>query len=295
MLSYSLPFIGHCRPCNSRADSYLSHIVSFLFHAQNTHQIISPGLRRTLWLVPSWSLMNSGQSSSNSCPMFRIAEITWLQGLSRWAIRDDLEEKSTTPSKIFDSYHLFRYLLIPYTEVGWSLTPLHSWTFTRCNFEKSPNLTSAIGPRVLKIFSFTASCNSWRAFFIFLSLNVPWNSYDDRQAWNLHHPALLVVVLQDRLRRTLLLRIFSQTDLGVHRARFHKLIRNISSCQRLNNTIDQLLNTFLSTCSRASRISNNRDSGILVFSKPLCQWWKVFPINSQYKYYLCEFWYIGLL
>ena len=165
MLSYSLPFIGHCRPCNSRADSYLSHIVSFLFHAQNTHQIISPGLRRTLWLVPSWSLMNSGQSSSNSCPMFRIAEITWLQGLSRWAIRDDLEEKSTTPSKIFDSYHLFRYLLIPYTEVGWSLTPLHSWTFTRCNFEKSPNLTSAIGPRVLKIFSFTASCNSWRAFF----------------------------------------------------------------------------------------------------------------------------------
>ena len=61
--------------------------------------------------------------------------------------------------------HLLRYLLIPYTDVGWSRTPLHSCKSTNQMFKvKQKQNTSAIGPNVLKIFSFTESCNSCSAF-----------------------------------------------------------------------------------------------------------------------------------
>ena len=76
--------------------------------------------------------MKSGQSSSTSCPMFRMAEMTWLQGLSRCEMRADL----------------LPYLLMPNTDVGSSLTP--------------PAHVSASGPRLLKIFSLMLSCSSMR-------------------------------------------------------------------------------------------------------------------------------------
>ena len=129
---------------------------------KTTHQSISPGLSSTLWLLSSWSLMKSGQSSSNSCPMFRMAEMTWLQGLSKWAIREDLEYKTKGET------------------IGWITCWGIFWSHTLRLAEAAPRsnpenqqvaclrrgkATSAIGPNVLKIFSFTESCNSCNASF----------------------------------------------------------------------------------------------------------------------------------
>ena len=129
---------------------------------KTTHQSISPRLSSTLWLLSSWSLMKSGQSSSTSCPMFRMAEMTWLQGLSKWAIREDLKYKAKGET------------------IGWITCWGIFWSHTLRLAEAAPRsnpanqqvsclrggkATSAIGPNVLKIFSFTESCNSCHASF----------------------------------------------------------------------------------------------------------------------------------
>ena len=129
---------------------------------KTTQQSISPRLSSTLWLLSSWSLMKSGQSSSTSCPMFRMAEMTWLQGLSKWAIREDLKYKAKGET------------------IGWITCWGIFWSHTLRLAEAAPRsnpanqqvsclrggkATSAIGPNVLKIFSFTESCNSCHASF----------------------------------------------------------------------------------------------------------------------------------
>merc|ERR1719270_2135797 len=68
LITYIFPCKGFGLPCARRADSYHS---------------ISPGLRTNECELPLLSSMYSGQGSSTSCAMFRIAEITCVWNLSR--------------------------------------------------------------------------------------------------------------------------------------------------------------------------------------------------------------------
>ena len=170
--------------------------------------------------------------------------------------------------------HLLRYLLIPYTDVGWSRTPLHSCKSTNQMFKvKQKQNTSAIGPNVLKIFSFTESCNSCSAFATMpFKSNSLWCANEEHSPTNSrcrHSPRLPgVESTLEHLTRPWSPGSFDG-DLGVHCSRVNKLLGDVSCRQCLKIKIVKDISQHFLTLSLASKMSKNIASGIFSFMKPI--------------------------
>ena len=165
--------------------------------------------------------------------------------------------------------HLLRYLLIPYTDVGWSRTPLHSCKSTNQMFKVKQSKTPLLSVQM-----------SWRsspslspatpAMHLPRCLSNP--THYDAQTRNVHQPTLVVVILQDCLAWNLHLNIWPgsfDVHLGVHCSRVNKLLGDISCRQCLKIKIVKDISQHFLTLSLASKMSKNIASGIFSFMKPI--------------------------
>ena len=196
--------------------------------------------------------------------------------------------------------HLLRYLLIPYTDVGWSRTPLHSCKSTNQMFKVKQSKTPLLSVQMSWRSSPSRSPATPAVHFLPRCHSNP--THYDAQTRNIHQPTLVVVILQDCLAWNLHLNIWPgsfdvdqptnhprlpgvestllniwpfDVDLGVHCSRVNKLLGDISCRQCLKIEIVKVVSQLFLTLSLASKMSKNIASGIFPFMKPIWKWWKV--------------------